>query len=118
MTDLNVRLFGQFRVMCAGEAITKFSSDKVRALLAYLVTDVQRPHRRETLATLLWPDRPDEIARNNLRRALSDLRQAIKDDQAVPPFLIITRQSIQWNPESHARVDWGTSRCMRNAPRR
>ena len=51
------------------------SSKKARALLAYVA--MQEPMRvhRERLATLLWPDRIDRQARQNLRKCLASLRQ-------------------------------------------
>ncbi len=60
----------------------------------------ERPHAREALATLLWPDWPDSSARSNLRYALADLRKTIGDQQAEPPFLLISRDAIQFNPAS------------------
>ncbi len=105
MTDLNVRLLGQFQVTWHGEAITKFSSDKVRALLAYLITDAHRPHRREALAALLWPEKSEETARSNLRGALSDLRRVLNDDRTDPHHIQVTRQTVQWNPDSPAHID-------------
>ncbi|MCA9925817.1 MAG: protein kinase, partial [Anaerolineales bacterium] len=77
----------------------------VRALLAYLAAEGNRPHRRDKLAGLLWPNSPQKTARTNLRRALSDLRKTIGDHQANPPYLLITRQTIQFNGGSHAWVD-------------
>jgi DNA-binding SARP family transcriptional activator/Tfp pilus assembly protein PilF/TolB-like protein len=51
------------------------SSKKARALLAYAA--MQEPMRvhRERLATLLWPDRIDRQARQNLRKCLASLRR-------------------------------------------
>jgi DNA-binding SARP family transcriptional activator/tetratricopeptide (TPR) repeat protein len=51
------------------------SSKKARALLAYLA--MQEPMRvhRERLATLFWPDRIDQQARQNLRQCLASLRR-------------------------------------------
>jgi len=51
------------------------SSKKARALLAYVA--MQEPMRvnRERLATLLWPDRIDRQARQNLRKCLASLRR-------------------------------------------
>jgi adenylate cyclase len=105
MAQLAVRLFGPFQVTLGGDPVTGFRSDKVRALLAYLTVETEGPHRRERLAGLLWPDLPEQSARANLRRALSDLRKVIGDRQATPPFLEITRQTIQFNGASDAWVD-------------
>ena len=75
-----------------------------RALLAYLAVEADRPHRRETLAGLLWPDVPDATALNHLRHTLSDLRKAIGDSDATP-FLHITRGTIQFNLDRSTSLD-------------
>jgi predicted ATPase len=93
------------QVTLDGNPVTAFKSDKARALLAYLVVEAERPQRRERLAGLLWPDAPERRARTNLRRALANLRQAISDHEADPPFLHITRQTLQFNRASDAWVD-------------
>jgi len=108
MARLSIRLLGPFQVTLEGELAVGFRSDKVRALLAYLCVELGRPHRREKLAGLLWPDWPERSARTNLRQALANLRQVIGDDAAAPPFLHISRQTIQFNPASDASVDVNT----------
>lgn len=105
MTRLSIHLLGQLLVLLDGEPVTSFESDKVRALLAYLAVESDRPHRREALVGLLWPDRSEQAALNNLRGALSNLRSAIHDHAAAPPFLLVTRQTIQFNPESDHWLD-------------
>ncbi|MGD9099708.1 MAG: BTAD domain-containing putative transcriptional regulator, partial [Anaerolineae bacterium] len=88
-----------------GEPITRFESNRVRALLAYLAVESSRPHSRETLASLLWPDKPTRIALKRLRSALSNLRLAIRDRQTHPPLLLITRGAIQFNTASDYWLD-------------
>jgi WD40 repeat protein/serine/threonine protein kinase/DNA-binding SARP family transcriptional activator len=105
MAHLTIRLLGPFQVTLNEQPITGFESDKVRALLAYLAVEAGRPHRREALAGLLWPEMPERTARANLRYALANLRQAIGDHDAAPPFLHITRQTLQFNRNSDAWVD-------------
>ena len=111
MTRLTIRLLGPFHVTLDGEPITNFESNKVRALLACLAMEPHHPHSRETLAGLLWPDHPERTARHNLRQALSNLRQAIGDRAASgdrdvdPPFLCITRGTVQLNPDSDYQLD-------------
>ena len=51
MASLRVKLFGPFEVSLDGQAVIGFDSDKVRALLAYLVVEADQPHRREKIAT-------------------------------------------------------------------
>ena len=57
------------------------------------------------MAGLLWPDWPDSAARSNLRYALADLRKTIHDHQADPPYLLITHDTIQFNPASDHGLD-------------
>ena len=105
MARLSLSLLGSFRVDLDGQPATEFESDKVRALLAYLAVESDRPHRRETLAGLLWPERPESNARQNLSQTLFKLRRAIRDREAAPPFLLISASAIQFNPESDHRTD-------------
>jgi DNA-binding SARP family transcriptional activator len=102
---LRLSLLGPFQVQLEGQKVVGFKSNKVRALLAYLCVEADRPHQREALAGLLWPDWPDREALSNLRYALSNLRQVIADEGAEPPFLLISRESLQFNPESDHWLD-------------
>ena len=102
---LSLTLLGAFRITLDGEPVTGFESDKVRALLAYLALEADRPHRRDALAEMLWPDRPQGVARNNLKQALANLRKVIGDQEADPHFLIISRADLQFNPDSAHWVD-------------
>ena len=79
MARLYVSLLGPFQVTLDGQPVMGYRSSKVRALLAYLAVEADRPHRREVLAGLLWPDWPDREALSSLRYALSNLRGAIGD---------------------------------------
>jgi predicted ATPase/DNA-binding SARP family transcriptional activator len=105
MAHLSLTLLGSFQVTLDGQPVTGFKSNKVRALLAYLAVEADRPHRREVLAGLLWPDWPDRDAMSSLRYTLSDLRQAIGDREADPPYLLISRETLQFNQASGHWLD-------------
>ena len=75
MPRLAISLFGPFQVTLDGTPVTKFKTNKVQALLAYLAVEADRSHGREKLASLLWPDQPEEAVRVNLRASLHLLRQ-------------------------------------------
>ena len=105
MARLSLALLGPMQVKLDGHPVAGFESAKVRALLAYLALETDCPHNRDELACLLWPDEPDQAARANLRNALGNLRQAITDPSARPPFLSITRDTIQFNVESDYSLD-------------
>jgi DNA-binding SARP family transcriptional activator len=111
MTHLQVRLLGPFQVARSGRVITEFQTTKTRALLVYLAVEADRPHQREALAEMLWPDRPEGAARANLRHVLTNLRNVIGDRaqpdgcEAEPSFLLTTRETIQFNTASDVWVD-------------
>src|SRR5689334_19376611 len=75
---LELRLFGQFQATWGGQSIA-FAANAARAVLAYLALDPDRPHQREQLAALLWPDMPQAAAYANLRQVLSRVRKALPD---------------------------------------
>lgn len=102
---LSLSLLGSVQITLNEQPIAGFDYDKVRALLLFLVMDADQPHRRETVAELLWPDQPDQIGRDNLRQALATLRRHIRDHEAKPPFLLITRETLQFNRDSAYRLD-------------
>ncbi|MBC8446491.1 MAG: AAA family ATPase, partial [Chloroflexi bacterium] len=105
MARLSMYLLGPFRATLDGEPVTSFKYDHVRALLAYLAVEADRPHRRERLAGLLWPEQPDPLALSNLRYALYHLRRAIGDHEATPPFLLTSRETLQFNTASDHWLD-------------
>lgn len=105
MPHLSLSLLGLFQATLDGQPVTAFKSNKVRALLAYLAVEADRPHPREVLAGLLWPEWTDREALGNLRYALSDLRGVIGDRTAEPPFLLIARDTLQFNTASDFFLD-------------
>jgi WD40 repeat protein/DNA-binding SARP family transcriptional activator len=105
MASLLIRLLGPPQVGPDRVSVSDLRSDKAIALLAYLVVESDRAHRREKLAGMLWPGFTESSARANLRRALADLRQAIGDQQVTPTYLHTTRQTIQFTTASDAWVD-------------
>ena len=104
MARLSIVLFGPLQVCLDGEPV-RFESDKVRALLAYLVVESDGPHRREKLAGLLWPGWSEASARNNLRHTLAVLRKSIGDREASRPALLVTRQTVQFCATSDVSAD-------------
>ncbi len=105
MARLSLSLLGLFQVTLDEKPVTDFESNKVRVLLAYLAVEADRVHRREALAELLWPGRGKRSALANLRYALYNLRNRIGDREADPPFLLITRRTLQFNRESDYTLD-------------
>src|SRR5690242_12276628 len=118
MAQLRAYFLGPLQVTRDDQHVTGFESDKMRALLAYLLIETDRPHRREALAALLWPDQTDMAARQSLRQALYNLRHILRPaeaDHGAPPGgddpgtdldpLLVTRQTVQFNPASDSWCD-------------
>lgn len=104
MPQLSLSLLGPWQATLDGQAID-LKYDKVRALLAFLAVEADRPHRRETLMDMLWPELSDSAARNNLRQVLLTLREAIGDRKRETPYLLASRAAVQFNPESDHWLD-------------
>ena len=107
MTRLAISLLGSFEVAINGDPVTHFRADSARGLLAYLVMHPGMTHRRDALAGLLWPERPNADALRNLRVTLSRLRTAIGDTDTDTPILDVTRRTIQLNDDVDCSVTCG-----------
>src|SRR6185503_4925229 len=96
MTVLVLNLFGSFSAAAGGQPV-RLPTDKTRALLAYLALTADTPLRRERLAGLLWPDQPEEQARQNLRKTAGRLKQALdeQDPALAGQVLSLTKQTIE-----------------------
>jgi DNA-binding SARP family transcriptional activator/predicted ATPase len=105
MAHLSLGVLGSLQVLRDDRPVTALESDKACALLVYLAVEADSPHRRESLVGLLWPDCPEQVARHNLRQALFNLRLAIGDHTARPPYLLISRDAIQFNRASDFSLD-------------
>jgi predicted ATPase/DNA-binding SARP family transcriptional activator/tetratricopeptide (TPR) repeat protein len=111
-SGLKINLLGSLQVTI-GEETAVFRTDAERILLAYLAAHQGVPQRRDTLAGLLSPDRPDKEALTYLRNRLTRLRKVIGDDtapspsrgQAVPPYLAIDRKQITLRTASDINID-------------
>lgn len=90
-----LQLMGTFSLRCSSHSpdLILISSKKARALLAYVA--MQDPMRisRERLATLLWPDRIDRQARQNLRACIASLRQDLA--RFADDLLTIDAESVE-----------------------
>jgi len=104
MRDLKISLLGPLTIT-VNEKPIEVVSNYVRALFLFLVIEKQHPHRREALAEMFWPDKPEGVARNSLKQALSNLRSGLGERSARSPFLLVARDEIQFNQSSLYWVD-------------
>src|SRR5689334_18626104 len=73
-----IELLGGLRVWQGERAITRFRTQKTGAVLAYLAYYLPRPHPREVLIELFWPESTPEAGRQSLSMALSSLRHQLE----------------------------------------
>ncbi|GEM_PF-626591 len=79
-TWLELHLLGPFDARLRGRPLAPLRSQKVAALLALLAVRPGRAVERDWLTRVLWPESIAPRAAYNLRRALSDLRSALRED--------------------------------------
>jgi len=96
LTELNLQVLGAFRVQDSAGAEIRIASRKGRALLAYLALRPGESHSRDRLATLLWEDADEELARTSLRQALAALRKSLPAD--VHKALLADTESVGIDP--------------------
>ena len=75
MPRLTLGLLGPVEVALDGEPVTGLAYEKVRALLAYLAVESDRPHHRDTLAALLPPLTLQTLVENALKHGLRALAE-------------------------------------------
>ncbi|MGB3564672.1 MAG: BTAD domain-containing putative transcriptional regulator [Thermoanaerobaculia bacterium] len=105
MSLFELRLLGDFDVRVANQAIYEFESQKVRGLLAFLMTNRGHSVSRDRLATLLWASKSETAARRNLRQALHNLRSALSAAVDPDEVLIVSHHDIQVNPDLDCWLD-------------
>lgn len=96
--SISIQLFGGVTILQGETAVTGFASRKAEALLLYLACN-PRPHPRETVATLLWPDNAQNRALGNLSVALSSIRKLL------PDILLTDRHTVRFNLDADVFVD-------------
>jgi len=105
MTRLEIRLLGGFEAKLGDRPVQRFESQKVRALLAYLALHRDQYLSRDHLAGLFWPDRPDEVARRNLRQALYNIRTSLGNGDDAVPALITDQSQVRLHPDLECWLD-------------
>jgi DNA-binding SARP family transcriptional activator len=77
VATFKVRLFGKFNAHRNDRELDCFPSAKAKELFCYLLLHRDRPHPRETLATIFWGECTPEQTRKYLRQTLWQLQHAL-----------------------------------------
>lgn len=110
MSQIAVHLFGRLTIACDGRPVTGIDGEKVQELLSYLLLFGLKPHKREKLATLLWPERPPVQSRRYLSKALWQIQAAL--DAFLPPqiprLFTVEQEWIQLSRDAPLSLDVAT----------
>jgi len=82
-------LFGRFQAAHPEGSWPQFESRKLQQLMAYLLLYRERPHHRDALSSLLWPDSSPKQSRKNLRQSLWHLQRSAIAHSGEPALLFI-----------------------------
>jgi predicted ATPase/DNA-binding SARP family transcriptional activator len=98
-TPWHIELLGRLRATQGDCVLTRFRARRTGALLAYLAYYLDRPHPREVLIELFWPEAEPGSGRNNLSRELNSLRRQL-EPPGVPAGAVVVadRNTVQLNP--------------------
>lgn len=106
MAWLYISLLGSYQIELDGVPLSGFDSDKTRLLLAYLAVEAGKPHRRDRLVGLFWPEQPEASARRSLSQALYNLRQLLeKSSSPGETYILADSARVQFTPKSSDVVD-------------
>ena len=99
---LDVKLLSQFEILRDARRLT-IPTRNAQALFAYLLLNAGKPHRRERLAGLLWPDSSEDNARSNLRHELWRLRKALETEGEA--YFTVDNLTIAFGLQSEYALD-------------
>lgn len=107
MAHLQAQLFGPLAVRVnERSAPLRFSAQKTKLLLCYLLLNRQTFHARDRLISLWWGDREPAKARHCFNTALWRLRQVLERlPSRQAPFLIVEANEIGFNTSSDFWLD-------------
>jgi len=103
LTQLTVRCLGGLEIRLDDRQITGFESHKVKALFCYLVISRGRGFTREHLAALLWPEKPGDAARRNLRQAIYNLKTVLAVSGSSP--ILVQGRELRFDPDFACWLD-------------
>ncbi|MEQ4300123.1 BTAD domain-containing putative transcriptional regulator [Plantactinospora sp. B6F1] len=101
--EVEVQTLGHFVVRLAGVPVpaAAWQSRRARELLKLLAGQLGRPLGRETLAAVLWPETPPEVALRRLSVLVSTVRAVLDPDRRYPAdrYLHTDPATVRFNPE-------------------
>src|ERR1700730_7759841 len=97
MPDCRIRTLGEFSIAVDRSNLVPPSTQKARAVLAYLALNRRRDVSREGLVEVFWPEADPERARGNLKTALWAIRRSLRSGNVDPDTHVDANKStIRW----------------------
>lgn len=104
--ELRINLFGSVGVFRSGHRLPDFPTHKSRALFCFLVLNRSRVHPRDVLMGILWGDKPDDVARKNLRTDIWRIRRILEPrGVARGTYLVAEKDSVGFNSSTNYWLD-------------
>ena len=107
MDTMKIHLFGKFSIHRENVTLSGIDAQKVQELLCFLLTYRDRPHRRETLAAMLWGEFSTKQSKKNFRQGFWMLQSALRTltQAQEPPLLLAEDEWVQVNPAADYWLD-------------
>ena len=102
---LGLSLLGETEICLNGHLVGVLRAEKARALLFFIAVESDTSHRRDALAEMFWPEKPEGFGRNSLKQALATIRKALGDRNSKEPYLLANNQEVHFNAGSPYEVD-------------
>ncbi len=102
---LGLSLLGETEICLDGHLVGTLRSEKARALLFFVAVESDISHRRDALAEMFWPEKPEGFGRNSLKQALATIKKALDDRDSQEPYLLANNQEVYFNAGSPYEVD-------------
>lgn len=95
---LRINLFGNIGLARAERRLPDFPTTKSKALFCFLVLNRRRLFPRDVLMGVLWGDKPDDVARKNLRTDIWRVRRILEPrGVARGTYLLANKDAIGFN---------------------
>src|SRR5579862_4044488 len=96
-----IEMLGRLRVSRGDQTLTRFRTQKDAALLAYLAYYPEKPHVRDELLDVLWPNDDIAAVRNRMRVGLNALRHQL-EPPGTPAGAVLEagRLTLRLRPEA------------------
>ena len=104
--ELRINLFGNVGLFRADRRLPDFPTAKSKALFCFLVLNRRRLYPRDVLMGVLWGDKPNAVARKNLRTDIWRIRRILEPrDVARGTYLIANKDTVGFNSGTEYWLD-------------